>query len=543
MTAGTSSRPVRRRRPSGEPPPFPREERWTRWIWTLGGVLLLGAALNLLIRTTDVVETADQAVLSWFAEARTAALTDAAKLAIQLTTFAAVMTLRLATVVVLVVYRRFRHLAVFLATLVVTDWIVVRLLVVGLPRPEVPVLVEVDAYAFPSKAVSTLAITLFAMAFVLLPKGGARNRLRAGSVAVLALVVLAELYVAGDHLSAMLYAAILTPSVADVAFRWLVPEEGFPISYRTGGGGAHLDLGGERGKAIVKAMADQLGLTVTEVKEFGLEGSAGSSPLRMTLPDGARVFGKIYSTSHERADRWYRFGRTILYGQLEDETAVGSVRRLAAYEDYALRLLADNGVRVARTYGLVELTPNREYMLVTEFFENARNLGDSQVDEVVIDEGLGMVRTFWDVGVAHRDIKPANLLVQDGHLQLVDVSGLEVRPSPWRQAVDLSNMLLTLALRTDPERVYARATRVFTPEEIAEACASAVGLTVPTELQAKIRADGRPLLDRFRQLAPPRDRVSIQRWSAQRLLLTAGAALGTLILVGLFVDSLRAGLT
>jgi tRNA A-37 threonylcarbamoyl transferase component Bud32 len=407
----------------------------------------------------------------------------------------------------------------------------------------VPVLVEVDAYAFPSKAVSTLAITLFAMAFVLLPKGGARNRLRAGSVAVLALVVLAELYVAGDHLSAMLYAAILAPSVADVAFRWLVPEEGFPISYRTGGGGAHLDLGGERGKAIVKAMADQLGLTVTEVKEFGLEGSAGSSPLRMTLPDGSRVFGKIYSTSHERADRWYRFGRTILYGQLEDETAVGSVRRLAAYEDYALRLLADNGVRVARTYGLVELTPNREYMLVTEFFENARNLGDSQVDEVVIDEGLGMVRTFWDVGVAHRDIKPANLLVQDGHLQLVDVSGLEVRPSPWRQAVDLSNMLLTLALRTDPERVYARATRVFTPEEIAEACASAVGLTVPTELQAKIRADGRPLLDRFRQLAPPRDRVSIQRWSAQRLLLTAGAALGTLILVGLFVDSLRAGLT
>jgi tRNA A-37 threonylcarbamoyl transferase component Bud32 len=542
MTAGTSSRRVRRR-PSGEPPPFPREDRWTRWVWALGGVLLLGAALDLLIRTTDVVEAADQAVLSWFAEARTPTLTDAAEFAVQLTTFAAVMTLRLATVVVLVVYRRFRHLVVFLATLVATDWIVVRLLVVELPRPEVPVLVEVDAYAFPSKAVSTLAITLFAMAFVLLPKGSARNRLRAGSVAVLALVVLAELYVAGDHLSAMLYAAILAPSVADVAFRWQVPEEGFPISYRARGGAAHLDLGGERGKAIVKAMADQLGLTVTEVKEFGLEGSAGSSPLRMTLQDGGRVFGKIYSTSHERADRWYRFGRTILYGQLEDETAVGSVRRLAAYEDYALRLLADNGVRVARTYGLVELTPNREYMLVTEFFENARNLGDSQVDEVVIDEGLGMVRTFWDVGVAHRDIKPANLLVQDGHLQLVDVSGLEVRPSPWRQAVDLSNMLLTLALRSDPERVYRRATRVFAPEEIAEACASAVGLTIPTELQAKIRADGRPLLDRFRQLAPPRDRVSIQRWSAQRLLLTAGAALGTLILVGLFVDSLRAGLT
>jgi tRNA A-37 threonylcarbamoyl transferase component Bud32 len=536
----TASAPVRRR-PSGEPPPFPREDRWTRWIWVLAAVLLLGVGLNGLIQATDLVQTADQRILDLVARVRTPALTRVAKLGDLLTAFAAVMTLRWAIVVVLVVYRRFRHLVVFLATLVVTDWVVVRLLSVELPRPTVPVLVDADTYSFPSRPISALAITLYAATFVLLPRGRGRNRLRAGILAGLALVGLAELYLAADYLAGMVYAAILAPCVADVTFRWLVPEEGFPITSRRGGNAAHLDLGGERGKAIVRAMADQLGLTVTEVKEFGLEGSGGSSPLRMTLPDGSRVFGKVYSTSHERADRWYRFGRTILYGQLEDETAIGSVRRLAAYEDYALRLLADHGVRVARTYGLVELTPNQEYMLVTEFFENARNLGDSEIDEVVVDEGLGMVRTFWDIGVAHRDIKPANLLVRDGHLQLVDVSGLEVRPSPWRQAVDLSNMLLVLALRTDPERVYQRATKVFTPEEIAEACASAVGLTIPTELQARMKADGRPLLERFRQLAPPRERVSIQRWSAQRLLLTASAVFGILLLVGLFIDSIRAG--
>jgi hypothetical protein len=507
----------------------------------LAAVLLLGAALNVLIHTTDVLQRMDQTVLDWFAQIRTPALTDAAKLVVLLTTFAAVMVLRIGTVLVLVLYRRFRHLVVFLVTLVVTDWVVVRLLFVELPSPTVPVLVDVDGYAFPSKAIAALAITLYAMTFVLVPRGRGRNRLRAGFTAGLVLVVLAELHLAADYLSAMVYAAVLVPCVADVAFRWLVPEEGFPITYQTRGSAAHLDLGGERGRAIVRAMADQLGLSVTEVKEFGLEGSGGSSPLRMTL-DGSRVFGKIYSTSHERADRWYRFGRTILYGQLEDEPAIGSVRRLAAYEDYALRLLADHGVRVARTYGLVELTPNQEYMLVMEFFENARNLGDSEIDDTVIDEGLAMVRTFWDIGVAHRDIKPANLLVRDGHLQLVDVSALEVRPSPWRQAVDLSNMVLVLALRTDPERVYARATKVFTPDEIAEACASAVGLTIPTELQAKLKADGRPLLQRFWELAPARTPISIQRWSTQRLTLTAAAAVGILVLVGLFIDSLRAGL-
>jgi len=121
----TASAPVRRR-PSGEPPPLPREDRWTRWIWVLAAVLLLGIGLSSLIHTTDVIEEADQAVLSWFAEARSSALTDAAKLVAMLTTFAAVMALRWGVVVVLVVYRRFRHLVVFLATLVVTDWVVVR---------------------------------------------------------------------------------------------------------------------------------------------------------------------------------------------------------------------------------------------------------------------------------------------------------------------------------------------------------------------------------------------------------------------------------
>jgi hypothetical protein len=186
---------------------------------------------------------------------------------------------------------------------VVTDWVGVRLLSAELPRPTVPVLVDADTYAFPSMPMSALAITLYAAGFVLLPHGRGRNRLRGGIVAGLVLVGLAELYLAAEYLSGMLYAAILAPYVADVTFRWLVPEEGFPITYRRRGNAAHLDLGGERGKAIVRAMADQLGLTVTEIKEFGLEGSGGSSPLRTTVQDGSRVFGKIYSTSHKRADR------------------------------------------------------------------------------------------------------------------------------------------------------------------------------------------------------------------------------------------------
>ena len=61
-----------------------------------------------------------------------------------------------------------------------------------------------------------------------------------------------------------------------------------------------------------------------------------------------------------------------MYGRLEDETPFSSVRRLIDYEDYSLRLLDDEGFRVAHTYGVVELTPKREYLLATEFFAGSR---------------------------------------------------------------------------------------------------------------------------------------------------------------------------
>ena len=106
-------------------------------------------------------------------------------------------------------------------------------------------------------------------------------------------------------------------------------------------------------------MRDQLGLTVTEIKPVGLESSAtpGSTPLRLRV-EGAPdefVFAKLYTKGHVRADRWYKLWRTILYGSLEDESPFKTVRRLVTYEDYALRLLQDIGVRTARPYGIVEI--------------------------------------------------------------------------------------------------------------------------------------------------------------------------------------------
>ena len=171
------------------------------------------------------------------------------------------------------------------------------------------------------------------------------------------------------------------------------------------------------------------------------------------------MFGKLYARTHLRADRWYKLGRALLYGRLEDEKPFSTVRRLVQQEDYALSLMQRAGLPSPQPYGFVELTPEREYLLVTEFFDGAMSSATPKSTTRVIDEGLAIVRKLWDAGLAHRDIKPANLLVRDGKLFLIDVSFAEIHPSPWRQAVDLANMMLCLALRSSPEQVYQRALR------------------------------------------------------------------------------------
>ena len=322
-------------------------------------------------------------------------------------------------------------------------------------------------------------------------------------------------------------------SFAVTAFRFFAPSEVFPVTYRRGRT-AHLDVGGERGQAIRRAIEDQLGLTVSEVKPVGLSESAGSTPLRLRV-DGLstpHLFGKLYSRSHLRSDRWYKFGRELLYGRLEDEKPFNTVRRLVQQEDYALRVIRDAGVPGAMSHGFVELSPEREYLLVTEFLEGAVELSDAEVDDALIDEALHVIRTLWNAGLAHRDIKPANVMVRDGHILLIDVAFAELRPTPWRQAVDLANMMLCLALRSSAQQVYERARRQFTVEELSEAFAAARGLALPSQLRRALRAEGRDLQEEFLRLLPERPQpIKVQRWTFRRVVV----ALVTAILVVLLL--------
>ena len=533
-----------RRRPSGEPPALPHAIGRSGRFWLAGAfysalfvavVLAFGPFLR-------GAEAWDAAQLRFVAGLRGPRLTDAALLVNGLASPWVIRGLRWATIGTLLVFRRWRHLLVYLLALIAVEVAAYQLsLVIGRPRSlGVEILAGWTGYSMPSRPLASLAITLIGIAYTLVVPGRWRSASKWTIAVVIGLVGLARVYLAVDQPSSAWFGAVLGIAGGVAIFRWFVPNDVFPVSYRRGKA-AHLDVGGRRGEAIVRALRDQLGLEVVQVKPIGLEGSGGSTPLRLRVrqDDGSEryVFAKLYAKSHVRADRWYKTGRTILYGALEDESPFQTVRRFVEYEDYTLRLLQDGGFPTPEAYGIVEITPEREYMIVMEFFDGAVELGEAEVDETVIDEGLRLVRDLWDAGLAHRDIKPANLMVQDGHLRLIDVFFVQVRPSPWRQAVDLANMMLVLALRSDAPAVYAYALRYFTEDEIAEAFAAARGVASPTQLRAHLKADGRNLLAEFRALAPAREPVAIQRWSVRRILLTIGVAFGAFFVVGMIVGN------
>jgi tRNA A-37 threonylcarbamoyl transferase component Bud32/membrane-associated phospholipid phosphatase len=443
------------------------------------------------------------------------------------------------TIAVLLAFRRFWHL---------TSYLVIRLVValaasavalgIGRMRPAgVVILGPWQGYSQPSVPVAMLALALVGVLYTLVPAGRWRNRGKWAAGILLAACCAARLYLAVDHPTDQLTALIIGWPLTVVAFRLAVPNDSFPVSYR-GGRKAHLDIGGRRGAAIVTALDNQLGFAVDRVEPFGLEASAGSTPLRIAVhgADGAKtvLFGKLYALNHLRSDRWYKSARTVVYGRLEDEKPFSTVRRLVEYEDHLLRLMRDAGLPTPRPYGFVEITPEREYLIVMEFFEGAQEMRGTRVDDRVIDDALRVVRRMWDAGLAHRDLKPSNILVQNGRVLLIDVAFAAVRPTPWRQAVDLANMMLILALTSTPEHVYQRALRIFAADDVAEAFAACRSITIPSQLRSLMRADGRHLTTRFRQLTPPRRPVPIQLWDFRRAAVTVGLIAALAAAVALF---------
>ena len=333
-----AARTGRQRRPTGAPPPLPHPITVSTTAWLLLAAIALAGAF--LVSELTPWRRADDQVNTWIlrqlAEVRTPWLTDVAT-GIKAAGTGWQVTVGLSVVVLTMIFRRWRHLLVFLGSLLFLEIVAGQWIYFTLSRPRpygVLIIGTWGGYSAPSIPVAGLTIFLMGAVYCLVVPGRPRAWAKAAAAVLVAVFCLARLYLAVDHPDHVLFGVALGVAVPVAAFRYFTPNEIFPVVYRRGRT-AHVDVGGRRGEAIRLAVRHQLGLDVLEVKPVGLESSAGSTPLRLRVEGGTDeyVFAKLYTKGHVRADRWYKLWRTIRYvagrrASLPDRASADPVRGL-----------------------------------------------------------------------------------------------------------------------------------------------------------------------------------------------------------------------
>jgi membrane-associated phospholipid phosphatase len=308
---GEAVRSPRRRRPTGAAPPLPYRLQTSGIGWLVAAVVLVGLTLAIFARglrgPAVVVTVVDDAVVGWLAGLVGPGLVGPLRGLARISSWWMLYIASYGLMLALLILRRWRHLLVWFVAVQLGSYLTLGLATIARrPRPfGVDLQASWGGWALPSVSVAFLTAILMGVLYTLVPEGRWRNTGKWVAAALVAVVATARVALGVDAPSDVLVGVGIGVTIPLLLFRRFTPNEVFPITYRRGRS-AHLDIGGARGQAIRRAMEDQLGLVVHDIKPFGLSGSAGSTPLRITV-DGdppRQLFGKLYAQSHLRADRW-----------------------------------------------------------------------------------------------------------------------------------------------------------------------------------------------------------------------------------------------
>ena len=165
----------RRRRPSGEKEPLPREFRGTGTFWAVVA-LSRPCHLDLALRPRRVARLVDATGFETVAAAcRTCAQTPLRRCSRGSTSSRPNLSFawcRWGTILALVFYKRWRHLVAGMAVFLIVDLVSTGMAAaVARPRPLVEILVSWEGYSHPSAPLASLAATLGVIGYSLIPTG------------------------------------------------------------------------------------------------------------------------------------------------------------------------------------------------------------------------------------------------------------------------------------------------------------------------------------------------------------------------------------
>jgi uncharacterized protein (TIRG00374 family) len=284
------------------------------------------------------------------------------------------------------------------------------------------------------------------------------------------------------------------------------------------------------GPAEIAAALGSAGLPVARVTPAAVA-AKGSRPFTAATEDGGRLFIKVLGADQRDADLLYRGYRFIRLRDVGDTRPAASLIQAVEHQALVAVMAERAGVAVPAVRQVIKTADGSAVLAMDRIDGSSLDLIPVQrVDDAVIRQVWTQVDVLHRARIAHRSLRAANVVV-DGTARpwIVDFSFAELGAAPRQIALDVAELLASLAVIAGADRAVAGAAAVIGPDGVA----AAVPLLQPLALSAGTRramAGHGGLLTQTRQAAAAAsgrqdtELARIQRVRPRTLLAIAAAA-------------------
>ncbi|MGE5292125.1 MAG: lysylphosphatidylglycerol synthase domain-containing protein [Micromonosporaceae bacterium] len=251
----------------------------------------------------------------------------------------------------------------------------------------------------------------------------------------------------------------------------------------------------------IAAVLVSAGLPVVGVEPAAVE-AKGSRPFTAVTRDGECLFIKVLGSDQRDADLLYRAYRFIRLRGVGDTRPAASLIQAAEHQALVAVMADRAGVAVPAVRQVIKSADGSAVLAMARVDGCSLDLVPVQrVDDVVIRELWRQVDVLHRARIAHRSLRAANVVV-DGTARpwIVDFSFSELGATQRQIALDVAELLASLAVIAGAERAVSGAAAVIGPDRVA----AAVPLLQPLALSAGTRraiARHEGLLTRTRKAA------------------------------------------
>jgi glycosyltransferase 2 family protein len=231
-------------------------------------------------------------------------------------------------------------------------------------------------------------------------------------------------------------------------------------------------------------------------------GAKGSRPFTAATEDGRPLFIKVLGSDQRDADVLYRAYRFIRLRDVGDTRPAASLIQAAEHQALVAVMAERAGVTVPAVRQVIKSVDGSAVLAMDRVDGHSLDLIPVQrVDDAMIRELWRQVDALHRARIAHRSLRAANVVIDDtARPWIVDFSFSELGATPRQLALDVAELLASLAVIAGADRAVAGAVAVIGPERVA----AAVPLLQPLALSAGSRralARHEGLLTRTRKAA------------------------------------------